>query len=262
MCGRFAVTASPEEVEEFLGLQEVEDFPPRFNIAPTQPILIVAGDVPRAPGDNRSPRRALLARWGLLPSWVKDPATFPLLINARSDTVAEKNSFKAALRHRRVLIPASGFYEWHRPAKELRQKSTPYWIRPAGGGLVAFAGLMETYMSPDGAEMDTAAIITCDANAAIAPIHDRMPVVIDPQDFEAWLDCRGREPRDVASLMKPAPQDFFEAIRVSDLVNKVANTGPEIQAPAAGDAPEAGPAAKARAKGPKPGSGGGQMSLL
>lgn len=261
MCGRFAVTASPEEVEELFGLEEVETFPPRYNIAPTQPILIVAGDVQRQPGDNRSPRRALLARWGLLPSWVKDPKTFPLLINARSDTIAEKNSFKAAYRHRRVLIPASGFYEWRRPAKELKQKSTPYWIRPSGGGIVAFAGLMETYLAPDGSEIDTAAIITCDANQAIAPIHDRMPVVIGPADFSRWLDCRGQEPKDVAGLMRPADEDYFEAIQVSDLVNKVANTGPELQDPVA----DPGHAAVAAPEKPKPRKSepdDGQMKLI
>ena len=253
------MTASPNEVEEHFGVTDVEAFPPRYNIAPTQPILIIAGDVPRAPGDNRSPRRALLARWGLLPAWVKDPSTFPLLFNARSDTVAEKSSFRAALRHRRVLVPASGFYEWHRPPKETRQRPVPYWIRPRNGGLVAFAGLMETYMSPDGAEMDTAAIVTCAANASISSIHERMPVVIMPEDFERWLDCRAHEPRDVADLMTPAPDDYFEAIRVSDLVNKVANAGPELQEPAP-DEPQApaGPKPKKR----EPGSDDGQMSLL
>ena len=111
MCGRFSLTASPEEVAEFFDLEEVEDFPPRYNIAPTQPILIIAGDISRAPGDNRSNRRPLLVRWGLIPSWVKDLEKFPLLINARSETAAEKASFRAAMRHRRVLIAASGFYE-------------------------------------------------------------------------------------------------------------------------------------------------------
>lgn len=231
MCGRFSLTATPGQVQEHFGLEEVEDFPPRYNIAPTQPILAIAGDVPRAPGDNRSDRRAVLVRWGLLPGWVKDPADFPLLINARSETAMEKASFKTAMRHRRVLLAASGFYEWHRPAKETGGKSTAYWIRPKGGGIVAFGGLMETYMSPDGAEMDTACILTVAANHTVASIHDRMPVVIAPEDFGRWLDCRGQEPRQIAGLMRPAPEDTFEAIRVCDRVNKVANTGPELQDP-------------------------------
>lgn len=234
MCGRFSLTATPEEVQEFFGLEEIDDFPPRYNIAPTQPVLIVAGDIEqRAPGDNRSNRRALLARWGLIPSWVKDPNDFPLLINARSETAAQKNSFRASMRHRRVLFAASGFYEWHRPAKETRQKSTAYWIRPTHGGIVAFAGLLENYLSADGGEIDTCAILTVAANDAISPIHSRMPVVIQPEDFARWLDCKDQEPRHVADLLKPAPDDYFEAIQVSDKVNKVANTGAEIQEPVA-----------------------------
>jgi putative SOS response-associated peptidase YedK len=237
MCGRFSLTATPEEVQELFGLEEIEDFPPRYNIAPTQPILIVAGDIRREEGDNRTNRRALLARWGLLPGWVKDPADFPLLINARSETAAEKASFRAAMRHRRILVAASGFYEWHRPPKGSKQKSTPYWIKPRKGGIVAFAGLMETYMSADGAEVDTAAVLTVGPNREVAPIHDRMPVVIAPEDFSRWLDCLNQEPRHVADLMVPAPDDYFEAIRVSDLVNKVANSGPEVQEPVRDDAP-------------------------
>ena len=242
MCGRFSLTASPEDVQEHFGLDEIDGFPPRYNIAPTQPILIIAGDRPRASGDNRPSRRALLARWGLLPAWVKDPADFPLLINARSETAAEKASFRAAMRHRRVLVAASGFYEWHRPPKESRQKSSAFWIRPKAGGIVAFAALLETHVSADGGEIDTAAILTVDANPTIAPIHDRMPVVIALEDFTRWLDCLNQEPRHVADLLKPAPDDYFEAIAVCDLVNKVANTGPELQHPVTGEA-EAKPAA-------------------
>lgn len=255
MCGRFSLTATPEEVQELFGLEEIEDFPPRYNIAPTQPILIIAGDRRRAEGDNRTDRRALLARWGFLPGWVKDPADFPLLINARSETAAEKASFRAAMRHRRVLIAASGFYEWHRPPKGSNEKSTPYWIKPKHGGIVAFGGLMETYMSADGAEIDTAAVLTVGPNQMIAPIHNRMPVVIRPEDFSRWLDCLNQEPRHVSDLMAPAPEDYFEAIRVSDLVNKVANSGPEVQEPASGDTAPPEPAQPVRkAKAPPPAS--------
>jgi putative SOS response-associated peptidase YedK len=264
MCGRFSLTATPEEVQELFGLEDIEDFPPRYNIAPTQPILIVAGDRRREEGDNRTDRRALLARWGFIPGWVKDPAEFPLLINARSETAAEKASFRAAMRHRRVLVPASGFYEWHRPPKGSKQKSVPYWIKPRQGGIVAFAGLMETYMSADGAEMDTAAILTVGPNREIAPIHDRMPVVIAPHDFSRWLDCLNQEPRHVSDLMVPAPDDYFEAIRVSDLVNKVSNSGPEIQQPATDAEPDP-PTAKATKPAAKPKAAdpaSGQMKLF
>jgi putative SOS response-associated peptidase YedK len=259
MCGRFALMASPEEVKEFLAILELEDFPARYNIAPTQPILVVVEGEQAAPGSNLPARRAMLVRWGLTPSWVKDPRDFPLLINARSETAIGKASFKAAMRHRRILIPASGFYEWHRPAKETGEKPQAYWVRPKRGGIVAFAGLMETWASADGSEVDTGAILTVQSNDKFMPIHDRMPVVIAPEDFARWLDCKTQEPREVLDLMRTPDPDLFEAIPVSDLVNKVANTGPEIQAriekPAA-----APPVAKTGKKNPPPESG--QMSLF
>ena len=221
--------ATPEEVKELLSLLEIEDFPARYNIAPTQPILAIVAGEKGLPGSNLPERRAVLIRWGLTPAWVKDPRDFPLLINARSETAIGKASFKAAMRHRRILIPASGFYEWHRPPKESGEKSQAYWVRPTGGGFVAFAGLMETWSSADGSEVDTGAILTVRSNAKFLPIHDRMPVVIAPEDYERWLDCRTQEPREVADLFRPPQEDLFEAIPVSDLVNKVANVGPELQ---------------------------------
>src|SRR5690606_5263252 len=123
--------------------------------------------------------------------------------------------------------PASGFYEWKGTG---RKDAQPYWIRPRHGGVVAFGGLMETYAEPGGAEIDTAAILTCAANSRIAHIHDRMPVVIRPEHYARWLDCVRNEPRDVADIMRPVEPDVFEAIPVSDKVNKVANVGPELQA--------------------------------
>lgn len=233
MCGRFALTTSLDYMLEFFGLVSAEDFPPRYNIAPTQPIIVVAGTHEATPGSNLPRRKALLVRWGLIPGWVKDPAEFPLLVNARAESVIEKASFRAAIRHRRVLVPASGFYEWRRPAKGSGEKSQAYWIRPKNGGLVAFAGLYETWASADGSEIDTGAVITCTANRMVAAIHDRMPVVIAPENFERWLDCLHYEPRQVADLMVPADEDLFEAIPVSDRVNKVANTDPDIQSPVA-----------------------------
>jgi putative SOS response-associated peptidase YedK len=226
MCGRFALTSSPKEVDEAFSLPELEAFPPRYNIAPTQPILMVMAGEPRQPGSNLPDRTSLLVRWGLIPTWVKDTRNFPLLFNARSESASEKASFRTAMRHRRALIPASGFYEWRQDGKK---KGQPFWVRPRNGGLIAFAGLMETYAEPGGSEMDTGAILTTHANSDIAHIHERMPIIIHAQDFSRWLDCRFQEPRDVADLLRPAEQGFFEAIPVSDLVNKVANTGPEIQ---------------------------------
>ncbi len=229
MCGRFSLTATPEEVRELFGLLELDEFPARYNIAPTQPILVIVSGERSEPGSNLPERRALLVRWGLTPGWVKDPKDFPLLINARAETAIGKASFRAAMRHRRVLVPASGFYEWHRPPKESGEKSQAYWIRPKNGGIVAFAGLMETWSSADGSEVDTGAILTVGANAVIARIHDRMPVVIQPEDYSRWLDCKTQEPREVADLLRPAQADFFEAIPVSDKVNAVRNVGPDLQ---------------------------------
>ncbi len=273
MCGRFALTEPAARLKEFLDVVDVEEFPARYNIAPTQPILVVIAGERQEPGSNLPDRKALLVRWGFTPSWVKDPREFPLLINARAETAIGKASFRAAMRHRRILVPASGFYEWHRPPKGSKEKSQAYWIRPRNGRIVAFAGLMETWSSADGSEVDTGAILTTAANAAIGRIHDRMPVVIEPRDFARWLDCKTQEPRAVEDLLRPIDDDFFEAVPVSDRVNKVANVDPEIQAPLApalaeAAAPSAGERARERRR--KTGTGndeggpddGGQLSLL
>lgn len=225
MCGRFALVEEPGAVVEALGLDGVEAFPPRYNIAPTQPILIVTAAPRRAPGSNLPERQALLARWGFIPGWVKDPARFPLLINARVETAATKASFKVAMRHRRILIPASGFYEWQKTG---RKDAQPYWVRPRHGGIVAFGGLLETWLDPGGSEIDTAAILTCAANSQIAHIHQRMPVVVRPQHYSRWLDCVTNEPRNMADIVEPVEPGFFEAIPVSADVNKVANVGPHL----------------------------------
>jgi len=218
MCGRFSLTASPDEVAELFQFENLEDFPPRYNIAPTQPILMATVD----PAGIVSP---LLVRWGLVPSWVKDPKDFTLLLNARSETAAEKPSFRSAMRHRRGLVPASGFYEWYRKGEEKQA----YWVRPKDGGIVAFGGLWETWSSPDGSEIDSGCILTTESNPTMAKIHHRMPVVIRPEKFGDWLDCKTREPKDIKQLMLPIDDDYFEAIPVGNAVNKVANSGPEIQ---------------------------------
>lgn len=226
MCGRFSLLGTPEEIAAYLALMELEAFPPRYNIAPTQPILMaIAGETP-PPGSNRPDRRALLVRWGFIPGWVKDTANYPLMINARSETAIEKASFKAAMRHRRALIPASGFYEWRRDGN---RKSQAYWVRPRNGATIAFAGIYEPWANAEGSEIDTGAILTTSASEDLRFIHDRMPVIIEQKDFARWLDCKTQEPRHVADLLRPAQADFFEAIPVSDKVNKVDNTGSEIQ---------------------------------
>ncbi len=224
MCGRFSLTATPEEVCALFDFDEIAGFPPRYNIAPTQPILT-------AMLDHQGNRSMILVRWGLIPQWVKDPDDFTLLINARSETVAAKASFKSAIRHSRILIPASGFYEWYRPVDK-KQPKQAYWITPASGNIVAFGGLMETWTGADGTEIDTGCILTTASNSQIGNIHHRMPVVIKPEDFDLWLDCQNNGPKEIAKLMEPIENGFFNAIAVSDRVNKVANNGPDIQQPA------------------------------
>lgn len=222
MCGRFGLIPTPDQVAELFGLAELEDFPPRYNIAPTQPILMVMAGHPHEPGSNLPDRQALLVRWGLWPQWAKDLKRLPLLINARSEEAAEKPAFRTAMRHRRTLTPASGFFEWRKTGPKTKQA---YWVRPRAGGVVAFGSLMETWHEPGGSEIDTGAILTTSANDDVSHIHDRMPVVIRPEDFSRWLDCRDQEPRDVFDLMQPIEPGYFEAIPVSDRVNNYANVG-------------------------------------
>ena len=248
MCGRFSLLAAPEELSILFGGITLDDFPPRYNIAPTQPILAVSAGQAALPEEQ-------LVRWGLIPHWVKDPNEFTLIINARSETATTKASFKTAMRHRRVLIPATGFYEWHRP-EDRKQPKQAYWIKPVDDGVVCFAGLVETWMGTDGSEMDSGCILTTQSNAQIGNIHHRMPVVIQPEDFERWLDCKTQEPRDVADLMRGVEDGFFDAIAVSDRVNKVTNVGPEVQKPGLAE-PQV-PAAKTR----KPKDDDNQMDLF
>lgn len=224
MCGRFGLEVYWSELFDYFNLIHPKtlepEMPPRYNIAPTQPILMI--------GNGEDGRRTgQLVRWGLVPQWVKDPKEFTLLINARAETAIEKPSFRTAMRHRRMIVPASGFYEWKRFGKG--QKSQPYWVRPKGGGIVAFGALMETWSDATGSEVDTGCIISTDTNASFAEIHHRLPMVVHPKDFDRWLDCKTQEPSDVLDLMQPVNDDYFECIPISDAVNKVANTSPSIQ---------------------------------
>jgi putative SOS response-associated peptidase YedK len=219
MCGRYTLTMTPDEMKRLLRYPEVPNFPPRYNIAPTQPIPIIRED--------HGERHFHLVRWGLIPGWVKDPADFSLLINARAETVSEKPAFRAAMKYRRCLVPASGFYEWRREGKTKHA----FFIRPRGGGLIAMAGIWEAWMGKDGSEIDTAAILTTSANRLMASIHDRMPVIIQEPDFEAWLDNDNKKPAEVMPLTRPLPDEILEAIPVSDRVNAVRNDDPAVQDP-------------------------------
>ncbi|HVX98943.1 MAG TPA: SOS response-associated peptidase [Pseudorhodoplanes sp.] len=219
MCGRYSITTAPEAMRRLFRYAEQPNFPPRYNVAPTQPIPIVRLAEGR--------RQFALVRWGLLPAWVKDPAAFTLLINARGESVNDKPAFRNAMKYRRCLIPADGFYEWKRDGRHKR----PFFIRRADGAPFAFAGLWETWTGPNGEEMESAAIVTTDASPSISHIHHRMPVMLDPDQFEMWLDCRTVDAHAAASLFRPRPDGDLAAQEISDRVNRVANDSADIQAP-------------------------------
>jgi len=240
MCGRYAITLPPEAVRAFFAYLEQPNFPPRYNIAPTQPIpLIMAG--PRSGGRER---HFLLARWGFLPGFVKDPKAFALIINARAETLAEKPSFRAALKRRRCLVIADGFYEWRREGAAAKGPKAAFLIRRLDRAPMGFAGLMETWSDPSGGEIDTACIVTTSANRLIASIHDRMPALIEPEAFHSWLDNDGVSVPEATALLRPAPERDLELVPVGAAVNRVANDDPSLQVPI-GDAIRAAPSDKA-----------------
>jgi putative SOS response-associated peptidase YedK len=222
MCGRLILAATPDEVRRLFAYEDQPNFPPRYNIAPTQPLAIVTNLEGR--------RRFMLVRWGLIPGWAKNPADLPLMINARAETAAEKPSFRGALRHRRMLVPTSGFYEW-KPGKA--KEKQPFFVRPAETTLMAFAGIWETFMGADGSEIDTAAILTLPANGLMRQIHDRMPAIVHPKDFARWLDCRETSVADALALIPPVADDFLEAFPVSTKVNAVRNDDESLIVPLA-----------------------------
>jgi putative SOS response-associated peptidase YedK len=249
MCGRYALILPPEAVRAFFGYGEQPNFPPRYNIAPTQPVpVVVAGAA------GRSFR---LMRWGFLPGWVKDPKDFPLVINVRAETAAEKPSFRAALTRRRCLMPADGFYEWARVAGENRV----FLFRRPDRGPFAFAAIHETWSSPDGAEIDTVALVNTHANALMATIHPRCPVILEPSDFDRWLDPANLA-KDIAPLLQPPPDEALEMLRIGPAVNKVAHDGPALQEPWTGDAVPATPPSARVAPRRKPAKDSGQGSLF
>lgn len=232
MCGRFAITLPPEAVRSFFRYVEQPNFPPRYNIAPTQPVPVIRME---RDGEGRKARHFTLVRWGFLPGFVKDPKDFPLVINARAETVLEKPSFRNAIRRRRCIFIADAFYEWRRDTVgkgRSKAPAIPFLIRRRDGNPMAFAGLWETWTGPNGEEQDTACILTTDANGLMAGIHDRMPVILEPENFDAWLDNFDTDLEDATPLMRPADDDVLEAFEIAPLVNKVANDGPEIQLPA------------------------------
>ena len=220
MCSRYSLTSPPEAVRAYFGTKNALDFPPRYNIAPTQPVLIVRRD-------HAGDREQHLVRWGLIPAWVKDPREFTTIINARSETASEKPSFRGSLRHRRCLVPATGFYEWTGKPGQKR----PHLFRPRDGGLFALAGLAEHWVGADGSELETMAILTTSANATMEPIHDRMPVIIAPEHFDVWLDCTTGTSKFAETLLMPPPASLLEILDVNPRLNNPRNQGPDLHQP-------------------------------
>lgn len=216
MCGRFTLAIAPEELAEQFQLTEVPDFPPRYNIAPSQPIAAILKT------SDRPERHFQLLRWGLIPAWSKDPAIGNRLINARGESVATKPSFRSAFKRRRCLIAASGFYEW----QKLNRGKQPYFIRLRDQPLFAFAGLWETWQ-----DIATATIITTTANPDLEPIHDRMPVILQPQDYDQWLDPDFQNLDQLQSLLQPLPDSTIESYPVSSQVNTPSHDSADCMAP-------------------------------
>ena len=223
MCGRYLITTAPEAMRRLFRYREQPNFPARYNVAPTQPIAVVRL--------HEGERQFALLRWGLIPAWVKDPRAFSLLINARADSVNDKPAFSNAMKRRRCLIPADGFYEW----KAEGGRKRPYVVRPKDRGPIAFAGLWECWMGPNGEEMETAAIITTEASPSLHRIHHRMPVIVPPEAFDFWLDCANVDALTAAAVLTPAPNALMEAYEISTAVNRVANDAPDLLDPLSAD---------------------------
>lgn len=232
-------------MRNLFGYVEQPNFPPRWNIAPTQPVPVIRGDV-----DGQ--RHFVLVRWGLVPDWAKEVSTVPLF-NARGETVAEKPAFRSAFKRRRCLVPADGFYEWHTTATATgKGRKQPYLIRRRDRAPMAFAGIWEHWQSPEGSELESCAIITTSANATLAPLHHRMPVILAQRDWDIWMDTSERHTKEAQALIVPSADDLLDAVPVSTRVNAVANDDAGVQAP-----PDEEDTGKAESKKPNP-----QMSLF
>ncbi len=221
MCGRFLLTSPGQVLAEQFSLSEPPaDLHPRFNIAPSQTL----GTIDARDGSRRwAPRR-----WGLVPHWAKDPEIGNRLINARSETAAEKPSFRAAFRQRRCIVPADGFYEWGRGAGSRR---APHWFQPEAGGVLAIAGLWEHWNSPRGDILETFTLLTTEANECVSSVHGRMPVLLQAHHYEAWLDPKYDDPAKLNTLLADDPPKLT-CTAVGSHVNDPQNEGPEcLRAP-------------------------------
>lgn len=251
VCGRYAASKNVDELVEEFEVERVEVDKPLeadYNVAPTKSAYAVLSRADRDAEGTPTPevaRRLRVLRWGLVPSWAKDVKIGSRMINARADTAATKPAYRRALARRRCIVPADGYYEWYRPegrrADGKPHRKQPFFIARSDGGSTAMAGLYEFWRDPQSdpddrdAWVSTLAILTTDAAADLASIHDRMPVVLQPEDFARWLDPDVTDPADIADLMAPAPEGRMHAYPVSTLVNSTRNNGPELLAPVAAE---------------------------
>jgi len=219
MCGRFALHANPHVVALQFGLGVDPGFNARYNIAPSTDILIVRED-------HTHRRLADLYRWGLIPGWARDPTIGNRLVNARGETVAEKPAFRTAFKHWRCLVPASGFYEWKTEGK----RKVAYYIRPKGDELFGLAGITEEWNGPEGV-VRTVCLITTEPNELMRQIHDRMPVIVAPEDYGAWLDVANKDAERLKTLLGPYPEKKMEAYPVGKAVSNPKNEGAELIEP-------------------------------
>jgi putative SOS response-associated peptidase YedK len=219
MCGRYRLTAKERWLSEYFKIPAEDiDWAARWNIAPTDEVATIRQD-------RRGPKRIFAKmRWGLIPYWAKDKSFGAKAINAVSETAREKPAFRESIRKRRCLIPADGFYEW----KEIEPKrKQPYNIGMADDGLFAFAGLWDKWKDPAGKEILSCTILTTEANALLKNIHDRMPVILSPDDYDLWLDPGVTDLVQVGDLLKPFDSRLMRVYPVNSTVNKVANDSPE-----------------------------------
>lgn len=225
MCGRFTLTVDPGQLREsFPWLNISGDISPRFNVAPSHPVAVV-------PNDGKNELDFYL--WGLIPSWAKDPKIGNRLINARAETLAEKPSFRSAIRRKRCLVLADGFFEWRQDPGS--KSKTPMYIRLKSKEPFAFAGLWDIWHSNDGSEIRSCTIITTNPNRLMEPIHNRMPVILLPDTYATWLSPDELKPEESKNFLSPYPAELMEAYPVSKIVNSPENDVPETVMPAAGN---------------------------
>ena len=222
MCGRYRLSRRKQILEEhFAAVSDDADWSPRYNIAPTQLVPVVRQN-------SRTANRQLrLIRWGLVPSWAKDSSTAASMINARSETAASKPAFGDALKFRRCLIPADGFYEW----QKLGKTKQPYCFEVNRGELFAFAGLWNTWNDPSVKALETCTILTTTANPVAAPVHDRMPIILDPQYYDLWLDLETTDTSIISEFLKPLDARRLTCFPVSSRVNRTVNDDAECSIP-------------------------------